>query len=136
MKRLKGIIVLACLVLISCQENGKKDASATQKDVQKEKGTRTAEVDKHVKGDFIYIDSLAVLKGENFIYGITMNKKAEELVERTNAVKKDSFDMVPVTLIGEIKKSEDKNTWEEWLRIEEIVEVKAPQKQKVKLETK
>lgn len=136
MKRLKGIIVLACLALVACQENEKKDKSATQQDVQKEKDTRVYEADKLVKGDFIYIDSLAVLKGRDFIYGITMNEKAEELVERTNTVKRDSFDMIPVTLTGEIKKSEDKNTWEEWLLIDEIVEVKAPQKQKVKLETK
>lgn len=135
MKRLKGIIVLACLALVACQENEKKDKSATQQDVQKEKDTRVYEADKLVKGDFIYIDSLAVLKGRDFIYGITMNEKAEELVERTNTVKRDSFDMIPVTLTGEIKKSEDKNTWEEWLLIDEIVEVKAPQKQKVKLET-
>lgn len=136
MKRLKGIIVLACLALVSCQENGKKDESAPQLDAQKEKGSRVYEGDERVKGHFIYVDSLAVLKGREFIYGITMNEKAEELVERTNAVKRDNFDMIPVTVTGEIKKSEDKNTWEEWLLIEEIVEVKAPQKQKVKLETK
>lgn len=136
MKGLKVIIVFVLISIVACQKSEKSDVSKTEKTVKEFESTRTYEAGKLIKGEFIYLDNLAVLKGDDFIYGIKMNDKANELVKKTNKVKRDSFDMIPVILTGEITKSEQKNTWEEWLIIEDIVEVKAPQKQKVKLETK
>ncbi|MGO3690832.1 MAG: hypothetical protein ACTJF0_10275 [Psychroflexus halocasei] len=77
---------------------------------------------------FVLISLVACQKSEK--------SDVSETEKTVKEVKRDSFDMIPVILTGEITKSEQKNTWEEWLIIEDIVEVKAPQKQKVKLETK
>lgn len=136
MKGLKVVSVLVLISLVSCQKSEKSKVSGSDKTVKEVKSSRIYEAGKLIKGEFIYLDNLAVLKGDDFIYGVKMNDKANELVKKTNKVKKDSFDMVPVTLTGELTKSEQKNTWDEWLIIEEIVDVKAPQKQKVKLEIK
>lgn len=135
MTKLKALSILLIFSLMACQKAENQDATNKEKKVSVE-ATRIYKAEKMIKGEFIYLDNLAVLKGEDFIYGIKMNDKANELIKKTNQVKRDSFDMIPVTLTGEITKSEEKNTWDEWLTIEEIVEVKAPQKQEVKLEIK
>ncbi|NND63434.1 MAG: hypothetical protein HKN48_09600 [Flavobacteriaceae bacterium] len=90
------------------------------------------------KGEFIYLADGAVLKGTNFIYGVTLDDMASELADRVAPVKKEEFDMVPVVVKGIIsKKEEGAEGWDEIITITEIVAVSdKPAEADIKIEDK
>lgn len=94
--------------------------------------------DPQYEGEFIYVDGGAVLKGENFIYGITIDEMSKHLQEKVAPIKKDNFDMVPVVVKGTLsKKAEGAETWDEFLTITEIVNVSdTPSEADIKIEDK
>ncbi len=80
-----------------------------------------------LEGEFIYLDDAAVLKGETFIYGVTLDDKMFELATIIKPLQRDEFDMVPVIIKGDVqKKPMDQEGWDEIVTIKEILEVKAP----------
>lgn len=89
-----------------------------------------------IKAEYIYYADAAVLKGTNFIYGVTLDEKAEELAEKIAPVKIDEYDMVPVVVKGIVTpKPEGQEGWDEVFTIVEIVSVsETPSKPDVKLE--
>lgn len=86
-------------------------------------------------GDFIYLADAAVLKGSNYIFGVTMDDMAAELAERVKPVKTEEFDMVPVIVKGTVApKPEGQEGWDQILTITEILEVgKEPAKADIRL---
>ena len=75
-------------------------------------------------GDFLYLDNAAILKGNNFIYGVAIDDQAKALAEKVEPIKKESYDMVEVTVKGILsKKPEDQEGWEEILSIKEILTI-------------
>jgi len=75
-------------------------------------------------GDFLYVDNTAILKGKDFIYGVALDSKAEALAEQVEPIKKESYDMVEVTVKGVLsKKPENQKGWEEILSIKEILTI-------------
>ena len=75
-------------------------------------------------GDFIYLNDAAVLKGSNYIFGVTMDDMAAELAARIEPVKKEEFDMVPVIVKGTVApKPEGQEGWDQILTITEILEI-------------
>ena len=75
-------------------------------------------------GEFIYLDDAAVLKGDTFIYGVTMDDMAAELADKVAPVKSDEFDMVEVVVKGVVNpKPDGTDGWEEIITIKEIVSV-------------
>ena len=89
-----------------------------------------------IKAEYIYYADAAVLKGTNFIYGVTLDEKAEELAEKIKPVKVDEYDMVPVVVKGIVNpKPEGQEGWDEIFTIVEIVSVsKTASQPDVKLE--
>tara|TARA_B100000795_G_scaffold256421_1_gene228835 strand:- start:12374 stop:12811 length:438 start_codon:yes stop_codon:yes gene_type:complete len=87
------------------------------------------------KGEFIFTDGAAVLKGTDFIYGVVIDDKMKELAEKVAPSKKNAFDMVPVIVTGTVSPGpEDKETWDEFLTIIDIVQVSPkPAKADVKI---
>ena len=87
------------------------------------------------KGEFIFTDGAAVLKGSDFIYGVVVDDKMKELADKVAPVKKDVYDMVPVIVTGTLAPGpQDIETWEEFLTIIDIVQVSAkPAKADVKI---
>ena len=80
--------------------------------------------DPQYDGEFIYVDGGAVHKGDTFIYGVTLDEMSEYLKEKVAPIKKDNFDMVPVTVKGTLsKKAEEAEGWDEILTITEIVSI-------------
>ena len=78
------------------------------------------------KGEFIFTDGAAVLKGSNFIYGVVVDDKMKELADKVAPVKKDVYDMVAVIVTGTLAPGPlDKETWGEFLTIIDIVQVSA-----------
>ena len=114
-------LFIACLLLIGLS-SCKNDVETTQDN------TEETVVDSipTIKGEFIYIADAAVLKGDNFIYGVTMDAKAQELAERVKPLKREDFDMVPVEVKGKIMPNKETEGWDEIVEIREIIKVSAP----------
>lgn len=80
-----------------------------------------------IVGEFIYLSDAAVLKGDNFIYGVKIDQKTKELADLVASKQRDKFDMVPVTINGVIHpKPEGTEGWEEIITIKEILKIKEP----------
>jgi hypothetical protein len=94
-------------------------------------------VDGH-RGDFLFMEDAAVLKGENFIYGVAINEMSKELAKRVETIKEDEFTMVPVFVKGTVTdKPIGADGWDEILTITEIINVSLiPAKEDIKIEDK
>ena len=111
MKKVVFLSILLSIVLTSCGDT-----------------CVPAEVDEAsivtLEGEFIYMDDAAVLKGDTFIYGVTVDCMTEKLAEEVAPVKGDEFDMVPVVVKGVVNpKDENSDGWDEVATIIEIVSV-------------
>jgi len=102
------------------------------------KTTTMSSDDPQFQGEFIYIADAAVLKGGNFIYGVTLDDMAMELAAQVKPVKKEDMDMVPVVVKGTLKnKVEGEEGWDQIITITEIVSVSdTPSPADVKIEDK
>lgn len=121
-----SLIFLMLFLLTAC-ESEKKAKSNEQKEVEslsKNDGLR------QLKGEFIYVEGAAVLKGRDFIYGVVLDEKANELIERTNHQKVDEFDMIPVLIKGNIINNPDEG-WEKLVEVKEILRVYPPSNEDV-----
>ena len=78
------------------------------------------------RGEFIYTADAAVLKGEDYIYGVELGAMAEELSEKVTPLKREDFDMVPVVVMGIKKPNPDAEGWDEIIEITEIMGVQPP----------
>jgi hypothetical protein len=130
---MKKIIVLIALILAvsACKDSGEN----------KEKEERITPENSNLavyKGEFISTADAAVLKGTDFIYGVALNEKMQELAAKVAPIKKEDFDMVPVVVTGTLKdKAQGTEGWDEVLTIIDIVQVSAaPSKADVKIEKK
>lgn len=79
-----------------------------------------------LEGEFIYIDSSAVLKGTSFVYGVKIDSLAGVLAQQTDSLKRNQFDMIPVRLKGVINANENKTGWEKIVTIKKILQVSPP----------
>ena len=129
------LLLLVSVTIISCN-NSKKE---TEKEGKVTASTENEKV-KTYRGEFIYTDDAAVLKGNNFIYGVTMNDKSKELADQVSKVVKDPYDMVPVIVGGIVTpnpKAETEEVWENIITIKEIYHVSdKPAKSSIKIEEK
>ena len=130
MKKITLLVALA-LLIFSCKNTEEKDPKL----VSNESSDSKISV---YQGEFIYLADAAVLKGSNFIYGVTLDEMSEELAKQVEPAKKEEFDMVPVIVKGIVsKKPEGQEGWDEILTIKEILSVsKTPSKTDLKLEAK
>jgi len=126
------LITLISIVSFSC----KKDIATNQK--KESKIELDSSEEKVYRGDFIFLEDAAVLKGDKFIYGVTIDDLSKQLADKVKVVKSSDFDMVPVAVKGKIsQKQEGQEGWDEILTITEIVIVGSkPSKIDVKIEEK
>ena len=131
---MKKIILITFLSIVSfsCKEEIK-----TSKEKESKVALNSAEENLY-RGDFIFLKDAAVLKGDNFIYGVSIDELSKQLAERVKEVKVSDFDMVPVAVKGKIsQKQEGQEGLYEILTITEIVLVgNSPSKIDVKIEEK
>lgn len=110
MKRLFNVLLaVVCLSVVGC----KKD----------QKGEGTAKL---LRGEFIYIADAAVLKGDDFIYGVELGPMVDSLAKKVAVLKREEYDMVPVVIMGIVKPNPEKEGWEEVVQITEIMGVTRP----------
>jgi hypothetical protein len=126
------LITLISIVSFSC----KKDIATNQK--KESKIELDSSEEKVYRGDFIFLEDAAVLKGDKFIYGVTIDDLSKQLADKVKLVKSSDFDMVPVAVKGNVsQKPEGQEGWDEILTITEIVVVGSkPSKIDVKIEEK
>ena len=131
MKKMFLLIVLS-IGIISCKNTEEKKSDNTDTTIA------ATESINNYRGDFLYLDDAAVLKGENFIYGVTIDDMSKELAKQVEAVKEEPYDMVPVFVKGYIKnKPLEAEGWDEILTIKEIINVSSsPSKEEIKIEEK
>ncbi|GGX19995.1 hypothetical protein [Aquimarina muelleri] len=106
MKKLFILIVLS-LIVISCKSESKSGESDL------------------IRGEFIFIDDAAVIKGTDFIYGVVINDLTHELAKKIEPLQREEYDMVPVVIKGIVKPNPEEG-WEEIVEIKEIIGVSAP----------
>ena len=130
---MKKILVLIALIIAvsACKESGEKEKDS--KLLTTENSNLAV-----FKGEFIYVGDAAVLKGKDFIYGVTVDEKMKELAAKVTPIKKDDFDMVAVVVTGTLKDKEaNAEGWDQILTIVDIVQVSEnPAKADVKIEKK
>ena len=126
------LITLISIISFSC----KKDIATNQE--KESKIELDSSEEKVYRGDFIFLKDAAVLKGDKFIYGVTIDDLSKQLADKVKLVKSSDFDMVPVAVKGNVsQKPEGQEGWDEILTITEIVVVGSkPSKIDVKIEEK
>ena len=116
--RISILIIILGLVVISCKDQKPNDAEVISAEEQISQDANT------FQGEFIFSKEAAVLKGDDFIYGVALNDLAQDLAGQVAKVKTDEYDMVPVIVKGDLSsKPEGTEGWDEILTISEIVHV-------------
>ena len=104
----------------SCGETKKNDA-------QDQSANAAQEASSTISGEYYYSEEGAVLKGNTFIYAVTMDDMAKALGDAIAAVKQDQYDMVPVMVKGIVSKNpaldEGQQVWEQIITIQEIISI-------------
>lgn len=75
-----------------------------------------------IQGKFLHLADAAVIKGDTFIYGVTIDTLALKLAREVEPYKKENFDMVPVKIKAKILKNPGDKGWDEFIEIREIIE--------------
>ena len=74
-------------------------------------------------GEFIYAGEAAILRGSDFVYGVTIDSMSKVLAEQVQPFQKEEFDMVAVKVKGKIVTNSRQDGWDENIEIREILEI-------------
>ncbi len=116
MRKILGLLLIT-LALYSCQDDERRDLM-DQASVE-----TIPDSIQVLKGEFVYGKDAAVIRGENFVYGVTLDSMSNALSEKIAPLKSDDFEMIPVTVKAKILPNPARKGWEEVIEILEIVEV-------------
>lgn len=129
-------MLFVAFTTFSCKNNeGKEPSSQSEESTQKLMDSKYTSY----SGEYFYSLDGAVLKGNSFIYAVTLDEMAKELGAKIATIKKEEYDMVPVVVKGEVTRNpaldEGKEVWEQIITIKEIVSVgNAPAEADIKIE--
>ena len=116
MKNQYFFILIFTLLLSACGQEPQEDLKPTEPVAVQD----SLDV---VSGEFIFLSNAAVLKGEDFIYGVHMDSVSLNLAEKVEKYKKEGFDMVPVVVKGKIVTNPRNEGWDEIIEIKEVLKV-------------
>ena len=68
-------------------------------------------------------------KGNDFVYGVTIDSISKDLAEQVEDYKEDQFDMIPVTLKGKIIQNPGTTGWDEFIEIREVLSISVPKEE-------
>jgi len=129
--------ILISFFFLSCGQDKKNNDKEGQKEIKSR--LEKTESTKLVRGEFITVDTAAVIKSRSKIYGVILDSMGQELNKRSKALQNEAFDMIPVSIRGEIIQNDKEDEWEEIIRVKEIIDVKGPEKKiedkKIKIST-
>ncbi len=117
------------VLLVGCKSDKTSDEKMTEAETDTLKSAYTL-----LDGEFIHVDTAAVLKVQNKLYGVNMDDMAIKAIEKSNALKTDDYDVINVTIQAEIKPNNEPEGWEEIVTIKSLDKVYKPQlKEKTKV---
>jgi hypothetical protein len=129
--------ILISFFFLSCGQDKKNNDKEEQKEIKSR--LEKTESTKLVRGEFITVDTAAVIKSRSKIYGVILDSMGQELNKRSKALQNEAFDMIPVSIRGEIIQNDKEDEWEEIIRVKEIIDVRGPEKKiedkKIKIST-
>ncbi|TRO67229.1 hypothetical protein [Christiangramia sabulilitoris] len=116
MKKLFGLLLIS-FTLFSCQDDERRE-------LMDQSVTKTVPDSIQVlKGEFVYGADAAVIRGENFVYGVTLDSMSDVLSNQIAPLKSDDFEMIPVTVKAKISPNLAGEGWDEVIQILEILEI-------------
>jgi hypothetical protein len=116
MKKFLLIIALA-VTAFSCQDEGREDLMNQPETEKVPDSIQT------LTGEFIYAGEAAILRGSDFVYGVTIDSMSKVLAEQVQPFQKEEFDMVAVKVKGKIVTNSRQDGWDENIEIREILEI-------------
>ncbi|PKD21420.1 hypothetical protein APR41_00060 [Salegentibacter salinarum] len=116
MKKFLLILTLA-VTAFSCQDEGRQDLMNQPETEKVPDSIQT------LTGEFIYAGDAAILRGTDFVYGVTIDSMSKVLAEQVQPFQKEEFDMVPVRVKGKIVPNPRQEGWDENIEIREIIEI-------------
>jgi hypothetical protein len=133
------IVLISLIVLTGCKDRTNKTTGDDSANATTEKSGKMPKSEVKLprfRGEFIYVDNAAVLKGNDFIYGVKIDETSMALAEMASKIKQEPYDMVPVIVEGILEdKPEGQEGWDKILTIKNIVTVSnKPSKADIKIE--
>jgi len=116
MKKLLLILALA-VTAFSCQDEGRQDL------MNQPEAEKIPDSIQTLTGEFIYAGEAAILRGSDFVYGVTIDSMSKVLAEQVQPFQKEEFDMVSVKVKGKIVPNPRQEGWDENIEIREILEI-------------
>ncbi|SKB53369.1 hypothetical protein SAMN05660776_1726 [Salegentibacter holothuriorum] len=116
MKKLLLILALS-VTAFSCQDEGREDLMNQPETEKVPDSIQT------LTGEFIYAGDEAILRGNDFIYGVTIDSMSKILAKQVQPFQKEEFDMVAVKIKGKIIPNSRLEGWDENIEIREILEI-------------
>ncbi|APS37923.1 MULTISPECIES: hypothetical protein [Salegentibacter] len=116
MKKFLLILSLA-FTAFSCQDEGRQDL------MNQPEAEKVPDSIQTLTGEFIYAGDAAILRGSDFVYGVTIDSMSKVLAEQVQPFQKEEFDMVPVKVKGKIVPNPRQEGWDENIEIREIIEI-------------
>ena len=114
----KFLLILALAVTaFSCQDEGRQDLMNQPETEKVPDSIQT------LTGEFIYAGDAAILRGSDFVYGVTVDSLSKVLAEQVQPFQKEEFDMVSVKVVGKIVPNPGQEGWDENIEIQEILEI-------------
>lgn len=134
MKKIIITLFVAAAIAVSCKneekqssENETSEKELRRSDILEERADRLKVGDEVLlRGEYIYTEEAAVLYGNDFVYGVTLDEKAKELAQQVESYKREDFDMVPVILKAKVKDNPKEEGWDKIIEIKNIVKVSEP----------
>jgi len=121
---LSFLLIAFSVFVLSCKSEKSSDASESK---LAEKTIGKKDSSNQITGEFIHVDTAAVLKVQNKLYGVNMDKMAEEAIQKSNAIKTDDYDVINITVNADINTNTEADGWDEIVTIKSIKEVFKPQ---------
>ena len=133
MKRKSSILVLCCAIafmVFGC----KSDKSSEEKKPQIKDSLVVKNEFQTLKGEFIHVDTAAVLRVGNNLYGVKMDQIAASVIKKAESIKTDDYDVINVVVKAEINPNPETEGWKEIVTIKTLDKIYKPeQKQEAKV---
>lgn len=129
MKKISSTLILMLMVLAitySC----KSDKETDSEKLNVEKSLDNNATYSTLTGEFIHVDTAAVIKVNNKLYGVKMNEMAKQVIRKADSLKTDDYDVINVIVKAEINPNTESEGWEEILTIKLLNNIYKPQPRK------
>ena len=126
MKRFFGLLAIILMFFSSCQDEDRKELMSQP---ETEKVPDSIQV---LEGEFVFGTNSAVIRGEDFVYGVTIDSMSRALAREISPLKSNDFDMIPVKVKAKILPNPEQEGWEEVIEVREIIEVPEREKDTIK----